>query len=377
MKLSKTFKIIGFGTLLIMSLFFINMALSHIKTFSEIFTPPSNRVGVRTFVKNFDIKAVHEAIRRELRRGGQVFYVFNSIAAIEQKRAELLEEMPNLRVTVLHSKVPASTTEKEMLKFEQREYDLLLSTSIVESGIHLPNANTMIVDNAQNFGIADLHQLRGRVGRGGVEGYCYYFVEDKEKLNDNAKRRLLALESHSDLGSGAVLAMHDLEIRGGGNLVGEAQSGHIKQIGYSLYLKMLEDAIKILSGQEQSKEVSVEIKLSVDAYLSDELIYEDRLRLELYRRLSQCNTIEEVYEIEEEIVDRFGKLDKMTKQFLDLIIIKVLAKEQNIKKVSSFEQRVFIEFTQEGKERVILQSATKDSDDIIATALEFLKKQRE
>ncbi len=353
----------------------LNMALSHIKTFSEIFTPPHNRVGVRTFVKNYDIKAVAEAIRRELRRGGQVFYVFNSIAAIEQKKAELLEEMPNLRITVLHSKVPAATTEKEMLKFEKGEYDLLLSTSIVESGIHLPNANTMIVDSAQNFGIADLHQLRGRVGRGGIEGYCYYFVEDKEKLNDNAKRRLLALESHSDLGSGAVLAMHDLEIRGGGNLIGEAQSGHIKQIGYSLYLKMLEDAIRTLSGKEEEKEQSVEIKLSVDAYLSDELIYEDRLRLELYRRLSQAKTQDEVYEIEEEIVDRFGKLDKMTKQFIDLIVIKVLAKEKNIKKISSYEQRVFIEFT-DGKERKILESPTKDSDDIIATAMGYLKNSK-
>jgi len=350
----------------------LNMALSQIKSFSEIFTPPINRKGVRTFVKNYDIKAVTEAIKRELRRGGQVFYIFNSIAAIEQKRDELLEAMPNLRITLLHSKIPAATTEKEMLKFEKGEYDVLLSTSIVESGIHIPNANTIIVDGAQNFGIADLHQLRGRVGRGGVEGYCYYFVNDKEKLNENAKRRLLALESHSELGSGAVLAMHDLEIRGGGNLIGEAQSGHIKQIGYSLYLKMLEDAIKTLSGEVQESK-GVELKLNVDAYLSDELINEDRLRLELYRRLSQCKSLQEVYEIEEEIEDRFGKLDKITKQFIDLMVIKVLANEKNIKKVSSFEQRVFIEFNDE-KERVILNSPSKDSDDIIATAMKYLKE---
>lgn len=351
----------------------LNMALSQIKTFSEIFTPPVNRVAVRTFVKNYDIQSITEVIRRELRRGGQVFYVYNSIAAIEEKKRVLLEEMPNLKIALLHSKISAATTEKEMLKFEQKEYDLLLSTSIVESGIHLPNANTMIVDGAQNFGIADLHQLRGRVGRGGVEGYCYYFVENKEQLSENAKRRLLALESHSDLGSGTVLAMHDLEIRGGGNLIGEAQSGHIKQIGYSLYLKMLEDAIKTLSGKEENKEHSVEIKLSVDAYLSDELISEDRLRLELYRRLSQCQSLEEVYEIEEEISDRFGKLDKMTKLFIDLMAIKVLAKSRGVKKVSSYEQRIFIEYIQEDKERTTLNSPTKDSDDIIATTLEFLR----
>ncbi len=351
----------------------LNMALSQIKTFSEIFTPPISRVGIRTFVKDYDAKVIKEAISRELRRGGQVFYVFNSIAAIEEKKRVLLDEMPNLRITVLHSKIPPATTEKEMIKFENREYDLLLSTSIVESGIHLPNANTMIVDGSQNFGIADLHQLRGRVGRGGKEGYCYYLVDNKETLKDNAKRRLLALESHSNLGSGAVLAMHDLEIRGGGNLVGEAQSGHIKQIGYSLYLKMLEDAIRLLSGQSKESKVSVEIKLSVDAYLSDDLITEDRLRLELYRRLSQADTTVEVYEIEEEIVDRFGELDKLTKQFIDLMIVKVLAKDRGVKKVSSYEQRVFIEYPEDGKDRVTLQANSKDSDDIIAKTLEFFK----
>jgi len=350
----------------------LNMALSEIKTFSEIFTPPTTRVGVRTFVKSFDIVAIKEAVTRELRRGGQIFYVYNSIAGLEDKKKELLEAMPDLRITMLHSKITALQSEKEMVKFANGEYDLLLSTSIVESGIHIPNANTIIIDGAQNFGIADLHQLRGRVGRGGVEGYCYYFVDDKNRLNDNAKRRLLALESHSELGSGAVLAMHDLEIRGGGNLVGEAQSGHIKQIGYSLYLKMLEDAIRTLSGKIDEKE-DVEIKLSVDAYLSDELIPEDRLRLELYRRLSKASSLDEVYEIEDEIVDRFGKLDKMTKLFIDIIVIKVLANSLNIKKVSSFEQNIFIEFKDKSKDRLIIKSPTKDSDDIIKTALNKLR----
>ena len=191
-----------------------------------------------------DDKVIKEAIMREMRRGGQIFYVFNSIAGIEEKKKQLLEILPKLRIAVLHSKISAKETEDEMMLFEDGEYDVLLSTSIVESGIHMPHANTMIVDGADNFGIADLHQLRGRVGRGGKEGYCYFMVTDKERLTDNAKRRLLALESHSDLGSGAVLAFHDLEIRGGGNIIGEAQSGHIKQIGYSLYLRMLEDAIK-------------------------------------------------------------------------------------------------------------------------------------
>ena len=352
----------------------LNLALSEVKSFSEILTPPTERQGVRTFVKSYDTKVIKEAILRELRRGGQIFYVFNSIAGIEEKKKQLLEILPKLRIAVLHSKISAKETEDEMLKFEDGEYDVLLSTSIVESGIHMPHANTMIVDGADSFGIADLHQLRGRVGRGGKEGYCYFMVTDKERLTENAKRRLLALESHSDLGSGAVLAFHDLEIRGGGNIIGEAQSGHIKQIGYSLYLRMLEDAIKELSGQDKEVAQNIDMKLSVDAYLNEELIEEDRLRLELYRRLSLCETTGEVYEIEAEIADRFGKLDTITRQFIDVMAMKVLAKEKGISKVSSYGENVFMEFREEGRERVVLKSRSKDDDDIIATAMGYLKQ---
>ena len=351
----------------------LNMAMSQVKTFSEILTPPVERQGVRTFVKSYDEKIIKEAITREMRRGGQIFYVFNSIAQIEEKKKVLLELMPKLRIAVLHSKISAKQTEMDMELFEAGEYDVMLSTSIVESGIHMPMANTMMVDGADNFGIADLHQLRGRVGRGGVEGYCYFMVEDKERLSENAKRRLLALESHSELGSGAVLAFHDLEIRGGGNIIGEAQSGHIKQIGYSLYLRMLEDAIKELSGTVEEEEVRVDIKLTIDAYLNEELIEEDRLRLELYRRLSQCESTGEVHEIEIEIADRFGKLDTISRQFIDVMVMKVLAKEKKISKIANSGEKVFIEFVQEGKERLFLKADSKDDDDLIACAMGYLK----
>ena len=351
----------------------LNLAMSDVKSFSEILTPPTERQGVRTFVKSYDDKVIKEALLREMRRGGQIFYVFNSIAGIEEKKKVLLEILPKLRIAVLHSKISAKETEDEMMLFEDGEYDVLLSTSIVESGIHMPHANTMIVDGADNFGIADLHQLRGRVGRGGKEGYCYFMVADKERLTDNAKRRLLALESNSELGSGAVLAFHDLEIRGGGNIIGEAQSGHIKQIGYSLYLRMLEDAIKELSGQDKEVAQNIDMKLSIDAYLNEELIEEDRLRLELYRRLSLCESTGEVYEIESEIADRFGKLDSITRQFIDVIVMKVLARDKGISKVSSYGENIFIEFREEGKERVVLKSRSKDDDDIIAVAMGYLK----
>ncbi|SHO80638.1 Transcription-repair coupling factor [hydrothermal vent metagenome] len=351
----------------------LNLALSKIKSFSEILTPPTQRQGVRTFVKSYSDKVIKEAILRELRRGGQLFYIHNSIATIEDKRKELLKLLPNLRITILHSKITALKTEDEMIKFENGEYDMMLSTSIVESGIHLPNANSMIVESSDNFGIADLHQLRGRVGRGAKEGYCYFIVEDKEQLSTNAKKRLLALETHSELGSGAVLAFHDLEIRGGGNIIGEAQSGHIKQIGYSLYLKMLEDAIRELSGEVEEKH-SVDMKLSINAYINDELIPEDRLRLEIYRRLSQSNNEAQVREIEIEIEDRFGKVDEITRAFIDMIIIKVLARDRgDIAKISSYGENIFIEFVDENRSREVLKSNSKDDDDIIRCAMEYFK----
>ena len=284
----------------------LNMALSSIKQYSQILTPPIDRQDLRTFVKEYDEKIIKEAILREIRRGGQIFFVHNRIASIESKKRELEQILPTLKILTLHSKISATITEKEMIKFENKEYDLLLSTSIIESGIHIPNVNTIIIDGADNFGIADLHQMRGRVGRSNRQGFCYFLVKDKSKLTDQAKKRLIALEANSYLGSGSVLAYHDLEIRGGGNLIGEAQSGHIKNIGYSLYLKMLEDAINTLLNNTPIKKKEVEIKLSVSAFISTDYINEDRVRLELYRRLSKCESIRDVLDIEEEMLDRFG-----------------------------------------------------------------------
>ncbi len=352
----------------------LNMALSQIKSFSELLTPPDSRKDVKTFVKEFNPQIIKEAILREKRRGGQSFYIFNSIANIESKKEVLQELIPNLKIEILHSKITPKETEKIMLEFEEGKIDLLLSTSIIESGIHLPRVNTIIIDGADRFGMADLHQLRGRVGRGGREGYCYLFIEDKEALSENAKKRLLALEKYSALGSGAVLAFYDLEIRGGGNILGKAQSGHIKQIGYALYLKMLEDAIRELTGSKKREESSIDINLSVNAYLNEELIGEDRLRLELYRRLSQVESLKEIYEIASEIEDRFGKLDRITSQFIDIVAIKTLAKEKSITKIENLKERIFIEYID--STRVEIKAFSRDDEDIIEATLEFLKKQK-
>jgi transcription-repair coupling factor (superfamily II helicase) len=288
------------------------------------------------------------------------------------KLGELKALLPELRVVMLHSKISAVETEKELLKFEAGEYDLMIATSIIESGIHMPKVNTIIVDGADRFGMADLHQLRGRVGRGHVEGFAYLIVQNKENLTDEAKKRLLALESNSFLGSGSVLAYHDLEIRGGGNLVGDAQSGHIKNIGYSLYLRMLEDAIKELSNKVDSPRAKVDIKLTISAYISDEVVSEDRLRLDIYRRLASCEDVVEIYEIQEEVIDRFGELDTPTLEFFELMVIKLLSLKKGIKSLSNYGQNITFTYADDSKQSI--KSASKDDDDIIKATLSYLRQ---
>ncbi|RVY40803.1 transcription-repair coupling factor [Helicobacter pylori] len=351
----------------------LNMALSQIKGISSLKTPPTDRKPSRTFLKEKNDELLKEIIHRELRRNGQVFYIHNHIASISKVKTKLEDLIPKLKIAILHSQINANESEEIMLEFAKGNYQVLLCTSIVESGIHLPNANTIIIDNAQNFGLADLHQLRGRVGRGKKEGFCYFLIEDQKSLNEQALKRLLALEKNSYLGSGESIAYHDLEIRGGGNLLGQDQSGHIKNIGYALYTRMLEDAIYELSGGKKRLEKSVEIQLGVSAFLNPELIASDSLRLDLYRRLSLCENTDEVGQIHEEIEDRFGKIDDLSAQFLQIITLKILANQLGIIKLSNFNQNITLTYSDEKKES--LKAPSKDDNDILETLLKHLRAQ--
>ncbi|GAA6790611.1 transcription-repair coupling factor [Helicobacter pylori] len=351
----------------------LNMALSQIKSISSLKIPPTDRKPSRTFLKEKNDELLKEIIHRELRRNGQIFYIHNHIASISKVKTKLEDLIPKLKIAILHSQINAHESEETMLEFAKGNYQVLLCTSIVESGIHLPNANTIIIDNAQNFGLADLHQLRGRVGRGKKEGFCYFLIEDQKSLNEQALKRLLALEKNSYLGSGESIAYHDLEIRGGGNLLGQDQSGHIKNIGYALYTRMLEDAIYELSGGKKRLEKSVEIQLSVSAFLNPELIGSDSLRLDLYRRLSLCENTDEVGQIHEEIEDRFGKIDDLSAQFLQIITLKILANQLGIIKLSNFNQNITITYSDEKKES--LKAPSKDDNDILETLLKHLRTQ--
>ncbi len=347
----------------------LNLALSKIKGFSALNTPPKTKQETRTFVKEYSDELIKEVIFREIRRGGQVFYIYNNIAGIEIKKDKLQKLIPNLRILVLHAKLTPVQIEKSMIDFVNKKYDLIIATTIVESGIHIPNVNTVIVENADRFGIADLHQIRGRVGRGDKEGYAYFIVKDKEEISEDAKKRLLALEENSFLGSGAVLAMHDLEIRGGGNIIGEAQSGQIKNVGYSMYIKLLEDTLRDLSGEAKS-EKEVEIKLNINAYISSELVEDERVRIEIYRRLSMVKTLEDIYNIQKELIDRFGKIDTPTNNFLEKMKIKVLATKKGVETISNYGENITIIYPNDKK---FIKAKAKDDIIIIETILQELQ----
>ncbi|MDU7693299.1 MAG: helicase-related protein [Helicobacter sp.] len=348
----------------------LNMALSGVKSISQILTPPLERQAVKTFVKEKTPSLLKEAILREKRRAGQVIYVHNLIADILRIKDELLDLISDLKIAILHSQIDAKDSENIMIDFIAQKYDILLCTSIVESGIHLPNANTIIVDDAWRFGLADLHQLRGRVGRGNKSAFCYYLIDDKESLTPEAKKRLIALEKNSFLGSGMNLANQDLEIRGGGNLLGEAQSGHIKGVGFGLYLKMLEDALHQLSGKNMVQN-DVELNLQISAFLNSEKIPSDALRLDLYRRLSFCENQNEVYEIEHEMKDRFGELDPYSARFLEIVLIKLLCRQKGIIKIQSFKNSVNYN-DHSGSSHAF--SVSEDEDLILSDILKYLRK---
>ena len=349
----------------------LNMALSQVKSISTLESAPKNKQNTKTFVKEWNENLIKEVILREIRRGGQIFYIYNNISYIEQKKAELQKILPNIRILVLHAKLTPSQIEKGLIDFINGEYDLALTTTIVESGIHIPNVNTVIVENADKFGIADLHQIRGRVARGKVEGYAYFLVKNKDTLNEDAKKRLLALEENSFLGSGQVLAMRDLEIRGGGNILGAEQSGQIKGVGYSMYVKMLENTLKELAG-EKIINTQTEVKLNINAYISDEVVKEDRLRLDLYKRFSNAKSLKEIYELEKEMLDRFAKLNTPTKNFIEKMKIKVLAKEKHIKSISNYAENITIIYENDKKE--FFKAQAKDDEIILESILKKLKK---
>ena len=324
----------------------LQLALTGVRELSLITTPPIDRLAVRTFIAPFDGLVVREALLRERYRGGQSFYVCPRISDLAEQRAFLAETVPEVKVAVAHGQMPATELEDIMTAFYEGAYDVLLSTSIVESGLDIPTANTLIVHRADMFGLAQLYQLRGRVGRAKQRAYALFTVPAERILTGNAERRLKVLQSLDTLGAGFQLASHDLDIRGAGNLLGEEQSGHIKEVGYELYQQMLEEAVSSLkTGQpEQEAEWSPQITIGSAVMIPETYVADLQLRLGLYRRLADLKDNAEIEAFAAELIDRFGPLPDEVRHLLELVTIKTLCRRANVEKVDAGPKGVVIAF---------------------------------
>ncbi|HSA59741.1 MAG TPA: transcription-repair coupling factor [bacterium] len=309
------------------------MSLVGIRPISVIETPPTDRLSIRTFVMPFEEEVVREAIVRELKRGGQVFYVYNEVATIGRMKERLERVIPEARIGVGHGQMDEDALEQVMVRFFHGEFDLLLCTTIIESGIDIPTANTILIHDADHFGLAQIYQLRGRVGRGGHRAYAYLLVEEGKKLTPEATKRLSVLQRFSELGVGYKMASYDLEIRGAGNLLGSSQSGQMAAIGYDLYTELLEKAVHELKGEHVLEEIDPELHFAVPAYLSEDYIPDPPVRLETYRRLSSLSDELEADIVREEMRDRFGEPPAEAENLLELSGLKVHAKRLRIKQV--------------------------------------------
>ncbi len=324
----------------------LNMSLTGIRDLSIINTAPIDRLPTRTFVTRFDRETIRKAVEAELSRGGQIFFLHNRVQTIYNKAAELREFLPKVKIGIGHGQMDEKELEKTMLAFHNKEIDILLSTTIIESGIDIPNANTMFIDDAQNFGLSQLYQLRGRVGRSKRRAYCYLLIPKNKVLDKEAQERLKVIQEHTALGSGIMIAQHDLELRGSGTLLGEEQSGHINAVGYEMFLELLEETIQEAKGEEVKEKIEPEINLRVPALIPSNYIPDIRVRLSFYKRLSDIDEPYEIDQIEDDLRDQFGKLPTEVVNLLGVMLIRHLCKTLGIKDLSAGAKTITLAFSE-------------------------------
>jgi transcription-repair coupling factor (superfamily II helicase) len=316
----------------------LEMAITGIREMSTITTPPEERHPILTYVGPQDDRQISAAIHRELLRDGQIFYIHNRVESIDRTAIKLKELVPEARIRTAHGQMSESLLEDVILAFWNREFDVLVCTTIVESGLDIPNANTLIVERADNFGLSQLHQIRGRVGRGRDRAYAHFLFPNDKPLTEVAIDRLNTIATNTDLGSGMQVALKDLEIRGAGNLLGGEQSGHIAEVGFDLYMRMVGDAVNdFKEGIVESEEVSHECKIEIpaDAHLPDSYIESERLRLDIYRRLAEANGADAIVAIKEELIDRFGELPEPVELLLQVASLRSKARTLGVREVIS------------------------------------------
>ncbi|MFH1626443.1 MAG: transcription-repair coupling factor, partial [Pseudomonadota bacterium] len=320
------------------------MSLVGLRDLSVINTPPEDRLAIRTYITKFDEKTIRRAILREIKREGQVFFVHNRVESIPAMTRYVKKLAPEAKVGTAHGQMAEKDLEKVMLSFLNKEIDLLVCTTIIESGLDFPSANTIIINRADRLGLAQMYQLRGRVGRGKEQAYAYFLVAGKYLISKDAMKRLKALSELTELGSGFKLAAHDLEIRGAGNILGSFQSGHIATVGYDMYVELLEKTIKELKGEEVASEIQPEININVPAYIPENYIKDTNQRLVVYKRLASIRSDEEVEEITKELTDRYGKTPVLVENLLEVVRIKNLLKRFLITSVEYNGEEIVLSF---------------------------------
>jgi transcription-repair coupling factor (superfamily II helicase) len=325
------------------------MALGGLRDLSIIATPPARRLSIKTFIREHSIALVKEAVVRETLRGGQVFYLHNEVKTIEETARKLGELLPDLSIGVAHGQLREQALERVMSDFYHHRHHILVCSTIIETGIDIPNANTVIIERADKFGLAQLHQLRGRVGRSHHQAYAYLLSPPRNVITADAQKRLEAIEAAGDLGAGYQLASHDMEIRGAGELLGAEQSGQINQVGFSLYLDMLESAVAALRRGEipntdQPLDSGTEVKLHVPALIPENYLPDITTRLVLYKRIAQAKSETELREIQVEMIDRFGLLSDPIKNLFTCAALRVAAERLGISEIDMTDEGGSIEF---------------------------------
>ncbi|WES88648.1 transcription-repair coupling factor [Dickeya fangzhongdai] len=332
----------------------LNMAMSGIRDLSIIATPPARRLAVKTFVREYDSLVVREAILREILRGGQVYYLYNDVENIEKAAQRLNELVPEARITIGHGQMRERDLERVMNDFHHQRFNVLVCTTIIETGIDIPSANTIIIERSDHFGLAQLHQLRGRVGRSHHQAYAYLLTPNPKAMSSDAHKRLEAIASLEDLGAGFALATHDLEIRGAGELLGEDQSGQMESVGFSLYMDLLESAVESLkAGREPSLEDLIssqtDVELRLPALLPDDFIPDVNTRLSFYKRIASAKNDNELDDLKAELIDRFGKLPDAARHLLQVAGLRQQAQILGIKRIEGNDKGGFVEFSQHNR----------------------------
>ena len=313
----------------------LELAVTGIREMSTLLTPPEERHPVLTFVGGYEERQITAAIRRELLREGQVFYVHNRVESIERAAARLRELVPEARIATAHGKMGEHQLEQVILDFWDKKFDVLVCTTIVETGLDISNANTLILERADLMGLSQLHQLRGRVGRGRERAYSYMLYPPERPLTEAAHDRLQTIAANTDLGAGMAVAMKDLEIRGAGNLLGGEQSGHIAGVGFDLYIRLVGEAVADFRGESQQEYLEVKIDLPFDAHLPHDYLPTERLRLEAYRKIAEVNSQEALEAVRAELVDRYGPMPEVVANLLEVARLQVLARRANLREVSA------------------------------------------